>query len=122
MDIGLWVAKALLAVAFTISGVCKGTLPKERLIEMGQTGVVFFPLWAIRAIAACEVAAAFALIVPGLTGRAETLTIAAAVGLCALMVGAAVTHAKLREPQNIAINAALFGLAAFVAIYTSTQD
>ena len=32
------------------------------------------------------------------------------------MIGAALTHARLREPKNIAINAVLTGMAVFVVI------
>jgi hypothetical protein len=39
----------------------------------------------------------------------------AATGLALLMVGAAITHARRREPQGIAVNAVLFVLAAVVA-------
>lgn len=118
MNSAVWIATGLLAIVFTISGACKATLSKQKLIAGGQTGVVFVPSWAIRLIAACELAAVVALIVPRLADRGQGLTVAAALGLCALMVGAAVTHTMLREPRNIAINAVLFAVAGFVAIAT----
>jgi len=44
------------------------------------------------------------------------LTPLAAVGLCLVMVGAAGSHARLREPRNVAVNAVLFALAVTVAV------
>ena len=100
MTAALWIVQGLLALVFAVSGFCKGTYSKERLVEIGQTGVVFFPVWAIRLIASAEVAAAVALLVPAIVDRGEALTVAASVGLCLLMIGAALTHARLREPRT----------------------
>jgi hypothetical protein len=116
MDTALWIGQGLLAAIFLGSGLAKSTMSKERLIDTGQTGVVFFPLPAIRVIAALELLGVLGLILPWLTGIARVLTPLAAVGFACLMVGAAVTHTKLREPRNVAINAAIFAVCVFVAL------
>lgn len=116
MNVVLWILQGLLAFVFIVSGTQKALRSKRALIDSGQTGVVFFPTWAIRVIATCELVGAVALIVPGIVDRAEPLTPLAAIGFCLLMVGAAITHARLHEPRNIAINAALFTMSAIVAI------
>jgi hypothetical protein len=86
------------------------------MLATGQTGVVAFPLPAIRLIATSELFAVAGLLLPWSTGIAKVLTPLAATGLCALMVGAAVAHARLREPRNVATNAVLFALALTVAV------
>ena len=115
VDTALWVAQGVLAAVFAASGGLKAVMSKERLLASGQTGVRDYSLPAIRAIAACELAAAVGLIVPGLAGRALVLTPLAAVGLAGVMVGAAVAHTKLREPRNVAVNAVLFVICVGVA-------
>jgi hypothetical protein len=115
MNIALWICQALLAVVFAGSGSAKITMSKERLISAGQTGVVFFSTSAIRVIAALELLGVLGIILPWATGVARTLTPLAAVGFALLMVGAAISHTKLREPRNVATNSFLFAVAVFVA-------
>ena len=45
----------------------------------------------------------------------RVLTPLAAVGLVGVMIGAAVSHASLREPKAVAANVTLLALASFVA-------
>ncbi len=116
MTVALWVVQFLLAGVFLASGITKSTMSKERMIATGQTGVAPFPLPVIRITAVCEILAAVALVLPGLTGIAPVLTPLAAVGLMVVMVGAAVSHASLREYPQVGANAVLFGLALFVAV------
>ena len=106
----------VLASAFALSGFLKAFWSKERLLESGQTGVVFFPPWAIKMIASAEILAVLGLLGPSLIGRWETLTPLAGVSICLLMVGAAVTHIRLSEPLNVFVNALLFLAAAAVAV------
>jgi hypothetical protein len=116
MNVALWILQGLLAVVFLGSGLAKSTMTKERMLASGQTGVAPFPLPVIRAVACCELLAAAGLLLPWATGIARFLTPLAAVGLCLVMVGAAGSHARLREPRNVAINTVLFALALTVAV------
>lgn len=116
MNIALWICQGLLAVIFAGSGSFKISKSKQWLVDNGQTGVVFFPTPAIRAIASLELLGVLGIILPWATGIAPILTPLAAVGFALLMVGAAICHAKLREPRNVAINAVIFAVAVFVAI------
>lgn len=116
MAVALWVVQGLLALVFLGSGLAKSTMSKERMIATGQTGVAPFPLPVIRLTAVAELLAAAGLVLPGLLGAAEVLTPLAAVGLMLVMVGAAVSHASLREYPQVGANAVLFGLALFVAV------
>ena len=116
MDLTLWIFQAVLAVVFAGSGVAKTTMSRERLLTTGQTGIALFPMPVVRVTAAAELLAAAGLLLPWATGIARVLTPAAALGLCVVMVGAASSHARLREPRNVAANALLFGMALTVAI------
>jgi uncharacterized membrane protein YphA (DoxX/SURF4 family) len=116
MNIALWSAQILLAIVFLTSGTLKSLWPKDRLVASGQTGVQFFSQPAIRLVAASELLGVAGVILPWLTGIATVLTPLAAVGLGIVMVGAMITHIKLREPKNIAITCVLLVVCAFVAI------
>ncbi|MEW2050457.1 DoxX family protein [Streptomyces sp. NPDC005476] len=67
-----------------------------------------------------EFAAALGLILPAATDIAPVLTPLAATGLAVVMVLAAITHARRKEPGAIAFNAVLLILAALVAWGRST--
>jgi hypothetical protein len=124
MNTTLWVTQSILAVIFTFSGLVKGTLPKDRLVATGQTGVVWYSRPFIRFIATCELFGAAGLMLPWWTGIARVLTPLAAVGLGIIMIGAAASHARLvqqggpraaRERFNVAANLVLLAACAFVA-------
>ncbi|WP_377273370.1 DoxX family protein [Peterkaempfera sp. SMS 1(5)a] len=117
MSIALWIAQGLLAAVFLASGTMKGTQTKERMIATGQTGVAPFPLPVIRAVAALEALAAIGLVLPQLTGIAAVLTPLAAVGLIAVMIGAAASHWSLREYKQVfGVNLVLLIICVFVAV------
>jgi hypothetical protein len=100
---------------FGMAGVTKLSQPKEKL-AVNLPWVEDFSPGTVRLIGALELLAALGLILPLLTGMLPGLTAWAAVGLVAIMIGAAVTHARRKEPRAIAFNLALLALAAFVAV------
>ena len=110
-----WIFTGVLAVVFTVSGVAKSTMSRDRLIATGQTGIAPFPMPVVRFVALAELAAVAGLFAPWLSDRARVLTPLAAVGLTLVMIGAATSHASLREPKSVAANVTLLALAAFVA-------
>ncbi len=113
MEIAAWIVSIMLGAVFTISGIAKVSLSRERLIATGQTGIAPFPMPLIRAVAVAELLAVIGLFVPWLTGIAPILTPLAALGLGVVMTGAAISHASLREPKPVAANLALLWLIAF---------
>ncbi|MFD9357217.1 DoxX family protein [Streptomyces sp. NPDC060031] len=116
MNIALWIAQGLLAAVFLGSGFLKSTQTKEAMIATGQTGVAPFSLPVIRVVAALEIVAALGLIAPQLTGIAPLLTPLAAVGLVAVMIGAAAAHWSLREYKQVfGTNMLLLLICLFVA-------
>ena len=116
MNAFLWVAQALLAVAFLAHGLLFLFPPKamrERL--EGQEGQPQLPAWFLRFIGVAEVLAAFGLVLPGLTGVLTWLTALAAAGLVPIMAGAVFLHASRREVSATVVTVALLVLAAVVA-------
>jgi uncharacterized membrane protein YphA (DoxX/SURF4 family) len=113
LGIALWVAQGLLAVAFLMAGATKLARPKEKLAK-DMAWAEDFSQPAVRLIGAAEVLGAIGVVLPALTGVLPWLTPLAALGLVLLMVGAALTHLRRKEYGNIAMNAVLLVLAAFV--------
>jgi len=115
MNIVLWIIAGLLAVAFLGAGLMKLGQPKKRLADSGMGWVEDFSPGMVKTIGALEVLAAIGLILPAALDIAPILVPIAATGLVGLMLGAAITHARRREPQLIVVNAVLLILAAAVA-------
>jgi uncharacterized membrane protein YphA (DoxX/SURF4 family) len=121
MSIALWVVQVLLAAAFVVSGATKLSQPNEKLVKMAERFQEHRP-WmedfsqpTVRIIGSLEVLGAIGIVVPSLTGIVPSLTPLAALGLVLTMIGAALTHLRRAEYANIAVNAVLLILAAFVA-------
>jgi VIT1/CCC1 family predicted Fe2+/Mn2+ transporter len=76
-----------------------------------------FSAGTIKLIGTAEVLGAVGLILPAVLDIAPILVPLAATGLAVLMLGAAITHARRKEPQVIAINAVLLILAVIVAVF-----
>jgi uncharacterized membrane protein YphA (DoxX/SURF4 family) len=115
MNIVLWVATGLLVVVFLVSGVAKSTMSRDRLLATGQTGIAPFPMPVVRLTAVCELLGVVGLVLPWATGTYPLLTPIAAICLGVVMIGAAISHASLREPRQVAANLFILVLCAFVA-------
>ena len=114
MDVLLWIIAGLLALAFLGAGLTKLVQPREKLAAtMGW--VDDFPPGTVKLIGALEVLAAVGLVLPAALDVVPVLVPLAAVGLVALMIGAAVTHARRGETPMIAVNVVLLVLAVVVA-------
>jgi hypothetical protein len=115
MNIVLWIIGGLLAIFFLAVGSMKLTRSKESLAASGLAWTQDFSAGSVKLIGALEVLAALGLILPAVSGVARVLVPLAASGLVVLMAGAAVTHARRKEPQMIVFNVVLLILAAVVA-------
>jgi uncharacterized membrane protein YphA (DoxX/SURF4 family) len=114
MNVVLWIIAGLLALAFLGAGLTKLVQPKEKLAAtMGW--VDDFSPGTVKLIGALEVLAAIGLVLPAALDVVPVLVPLAAVGLVALMVGAAITHARCGETPMIAVNVVLLVLAVVVA-------
>jgi len=120
MNVATWIVQIILAAVFSYSGAYKGTHSKPQIVSSGQTGVRWYSDGFIRFIAISELFGVAGLILPRLLGIAPVLTRVAAVALGVVMVGAAVSHARLaperpREWLNVATNVTLLAGCLFVA-------
>jgi uncharacterized membrane protein len=114
MNVFLWIVQAVVAAAFLMSGVMKATQPKEKLAAR-LPWVEDFSAGTVRFIGVAELLGGLGLILPAATGIAPALTPIAATGLAVIMVLAAATHVRRKEPSGVAFNAVLLVLAALVA-------
>ncbi|MFY1635717.1 DoxX family protein [Solwaraspora sp. WMMB335] len=114
MNVVLWVIAGLLAAAFLVAGLVKVSQPREKLDEMGMGAVAVLSPGLVKTIGALEIAAAVGLILPAVTGIAPVFVPLAALGLVAMMIGAAIVHARRGEYSSIGANAFLLILAAVV--------
>jgi uncharacterized membrane protein YphA (DoxX/SURF4 family) len=114
VEVALLIMRVLLAVAFAASGLQKLALGKH--LEDRMAWVAHYSAAAVRGIGGAEVAGALGLVLPLFTGIGPWLTATAAVGLVLLMVGAALTHLRLRENQMLPVNGVLAVLCGLVAV------
>ena len=114
MNIALWVIQIALALVFGAAGVTKISQPRESL-QAKLPWVEDFSDRTVKLIGTAELLGAIGLVLPAATGILPWLTPLAASGLALVMVLAAITHVRRKEPQAVVFNAVLFALAAFVA-------
>lgn len=114
MNVFLWILQIVLAAMFAFAGLLKSTQPKDKLLA-NMPWVEDFSANTVKFIGVMELLAAIGLILPAATGIAPVLTPLAASGLVVMMVLAATTHTRRKEPQNIAVNAVLLAVAVVVA-------
>ena len=116
MNIVLWVVAGVLALVFLAAGAMKLTQSKEKLAaNPNMAWTEQFSPGMIKLIGLLEVLAAIGLILPVVLGIAPVFVPLAAVGLVLLMIGAAITLARRKENQAVAMNVVLLILAAVVA-------
>lgn len=114
MNMALWIIAGLLALVFLASGGRKLIQPKDKLVTSGMGALANFSPGMIKLIGTLEVLAAIGLILPAALDIAPVFVPLAALGLVLLMIGAIVTHARLKEYQQIGTNLVLLALAVVV--------
>ncbi|MFD6446523.1 DoxX family protein [Promicromonospora sp. NPDC060204] len=117
MNIALWTAAGLLALAYVAGGLIKVVMSKPRLLATGGPSAG----WAeevrpagIKAIGVLEILGGLGLVLPALVGVAPELVSLAALGLAMIMVGAAVTRLARREYRLLLVDLGYLVLIAFV--------
>jgi hypothetical protein len=111
MNIVLWVLQILLAVAFFAHGWLFLWPPPEIAVQMNAS----LPRWFSLFLGVAELAAAFGLILPGLTRVMPWLVTWAAVGIMIVTVSATVYHLVRSEISSAAITLLLFAMATCLA-------
>lgn len=115
MNIALWVAASLLALAFLAAGLMKVTQPREKLVASGMKWAAAVSPRTVKALGTLEALAAIGLILPPALGIATVLAPLAAVGIAIIMVGAIAIHARAAEAQQAVFTVVLLALAVVVA-------
>ncbi|WP_436496912.1 DoxX family protein [Actinokineospora sp. HUAS TT18] len=116
MNIVVWIVQGVLAAVHLGAGLAKLTQKREALVaNPNMAWAADFTDPVVKTIGALEVLAAIGLIVPWWTGIAPILTPIAALGLVALMIGAAITHGRRGETKVLPVPVFLALLAGFVA-------
>ncbi len=116
MNLALWIVAGLMAVAFTVGGVSKLTIPKEKIATLpGGRWVEGVSARFVKATGVLDLLAAVGLILPAALDIAPVLVPVAAVGVVFLMIGAGIVRARYGSPKAILGDAAYLSLAAFVA-------
>ena len=114
LHIILWIVQVLLAAAFFMAGMMKGTQPMEKVIATLPWAADISPN-LVRFIGVCEMLGAVGLILPALLRIAPKLTPWAAIGIMTIMILAAVFHISRGETQEIMKNIPFALVAAFIA-------
>jgi uncharacterized membrane protein len=114
MNVSLWIVQAILAALFAMSGLVKFLQPKDKLTGR-YPWMQDFSQATVRFIGVMELLGAIGLIVPAATGIVSVLTPIAATGLAVMMVLAAGTHIRRKEPSGVVVSAILFALTALLA-------
>src|SRR6187455_1331923 len=116
MDTAVWIAAALLAALFLVTGLTKITQPRLEMAGGPMGWAADVTDGQFRTVGVLELLGAAGLILPAVLGIAATLVPLAAVGLALTMVGAIVTHVRLGETDRLAVPIVVLALALFVAV------
>lgn len=114
MNIVLWICAGLLAAMFLMAGVMKVALPKEKLLPTMK----WAQPWSVpqlRALGTVEVLGAIGLILPRALNIAPVLTPLAAAGCAVVMIGAVLTHIRMKDYTGTGMPLVLLVLAVVVA-------
>jgi uncharacterized membrane protein YphA (DoxX/SURF4 family) len=104
MNTALWIGQCFLALVFLYSGFCKATLPEQKLVAMGQTGVEGLAAPFIKFIGISEIIGVAGLLVPWAFEIVPALTPVAAFCLGLIMLPASVIHYRRGEKASTAFN------------------
>ena len=117
MNLTLWIIASALAAVFVLAGGTKVLIPREKLAQAPGGGWVNdFNAGFVKALGAVELLGAVGLILPAALDVAPVLVPLAAVGLAAIMVGAATVELRRQESKHVLVNLTYLALIAFVAI------
>lgn len=116
MNTALWIGQCLAALVFLYSGICKATLPEQKLVRIGQTGVEGLAGPFITFIGISELLGVAGLLLPGMLNRAPAVTSVAAFCLGLIMVPAAAIHYRRGEKSTAVFNIFVLLLCLWIGI------
>jgi hypothetical protein len=113
VNVALWVVSTGMGAVFAASGAMKLVIPKKRLALRGSSWVNDFSSATVIFVGLTEIAGGLAMFLPAVLEFSCWLAVAVGTaGLIVVMLGAAVVHARRREPGMIILNLALLTFAA----------
>lgn len=115
MNIALWIVQILLALAFLMAGSMKATQPVEKL-QQRMNWTKHVKPGTVRLVGILEILGALGLILPVATHILPWLTPVAAIGLVLTMIGAIITHVRLKEASAASAPAILLLLSLFIVL------
>ena len=101
---------------YLAAGGMKLAQPRQKLQASGMGFVEDFSAPSVKLVGAVEVLGALGLILPVITRIAPWLSVAAAIGLVLVQVGAIIVHVRRGETNRLGMNIALLVLAS-VAVW-----
>jgi hypothetical protein len=111
--VAIWVVSAGIGLVFGASGAIKLVVPKKRLARRGSSWVDDFSLGTVVFVGLTEIIGGLAMLSPAVLEISPLLAVTVGTaGLIVVMLGAAVVHARRREPGMIILNLALLALTA----------
>lgn len=115
MNTALWAIQSICAAIFVFSGLLKITIHKDKLKDMGVSGLEGFSSGSVFFIGLSEVLGAIGLIFPLLLGIFPRLTSISSMGLTLIMILASRVHYQREEYQNVAVNLTIMIFCAAIA-------
>lgn len=109
----LWILQWVFGLYFIAIGVMHFVVPEGLPAQMGWMYELSDTMHAITGVA--EILGGLGLILPGVTGIRPELTIAAAIGLLVVMIGAFVWHIGREEVQNMGFNVFIALVMVYIA-------
>jgi hypothetical protein len=114
LNVALWIVQGLLALNFAGAGIWKLVTPVPELAAkmpwMGEVSAAFLYTTAV-----FDLLGGLGVLLPSVTRIKPGLTVLAALGCVALMLGAIVFHVSRGEAANTPFNFILIALSLFVA-------
>jgi DoxX-like family len=113
VDVAFWVVSTGVALVFAASGAVKLVVPKRILALQGSGWVNDFSSGTVIFVGLTEITGGLAMLVPPVLKISSPSAVKlGTAGLIIVMLGAAVVHARRREPGMIVLNLALLAVTA----------
>lgn len=116
MNLTLLVTTGLLAVVALVGGATKAFVPKQKLAaHNGGEWVDNVDDGLVKTLGGLELLAAIGLILPAVLDIAPVMVPVTAVCWILLMIGAMITHGRLRQVKFVLVNTVYLAIAVFIA-------
>ena len=115
MTTAIWILKGVIALIFTLTGICKTFVPKAKLISQGMKGLINLDKEQIELVGLLEVLGAFGLIMPSLVNYLPMLSAISAICLSLTMIVAGRINYKLK--LSIIPNILIFAICIFISYW-----